>query len=105
MFHPRKLGKDLKMFQFDRYHIFSRMAWVEVQPPQLGYDDDEKVLERRKKAKEAKALEPVLQAIHGHPEVSAVQLQAAMALHQLLYTEEGGKKFEEMVMFKSVFFV
>ena len=74
------------------------------QPPQRkGYDDDEKVLERRKKAKEAKALEPVLQAIHGHPEVAAVQLQAAMALHQLLYTEEGGKNFEEMVMFKSVF--
>ena len=84
-------------------YVFPESEWLgwkkSNHPQRKGYDDDEKVLERRKKAKEAKALEPVLQAIHGHPEVAAVQLQAAMALHQLLYTEEGGTKFWRMVMF------
>jgi len=98
MFHPLKIGERFKDFPISQISYFfpnpNGLGEKKTTNPQRkGYDDDEKVLERRKKAKEAKALEPVLQAIHGHPEVAAVQLQAAMALHQLLYTEEGGTKF------------
>ena len=104
MFHPLKIGERFKDFPISQISYFfpnpNGLGEKKTTNPQRkGYDDDEKVLERRKKAKEAKALEPVLQAIHGHPEVAAVQLQAAMALHQLLYTEEGGTKFWRMVMF------